>query len=416
VLPPFTLVQEAAASGAPAPQTTTVSTPIPEPVEERAEVTFANVRADAGRVMVVDLLPASAVTWDLRHVAGTTQRLSLPAFTFDAIQLHGSDRRFGALQLSGSRRNAPSSFELSGEGVPLPSITPYLQLAGLPYSFVSGNGSFTARGSISGKRWSAEAEVTLRDAALAGAEALQMAIGMPFSSALATLRDVNGDIPVRIALASSQNDSGYADQVAAGIRNTIRGVTGAAVVAARNKAILPIVDVPFAPGQVQMTARGMQEIAPVADLLSARPGLVAELSAEASQQDRRWLAEQALLPRLEDGGGFRGVLRALGMQDARARIRTALAARARGAPGLLDADDEALLTRMLAEAPPVAERQLAALRDGRMLRVMSHLAERYGVSGGRVIVRPATPHADVDLPAVHVQVVIGTDGSPPPDL
>jgi hypothetical protein len=130
-----------------------------------------------------------------------------------------------------------------------------------------------------------------------------------------------------------------------------------------------------------------------------------ELTADTSAADRRWLAEQALLPQLEPSEGFMGVLRALGMRDARERIRSALAARAGGAPGPLSASDEALLTSLLAERPPADYAdQLAALREARLTRAANHLAEEHSITGRRVVVAPTADPRNV-APTVRLQFV-----------
>jgi hypothetical protein len=401
-LPPFTLPPEETAA------IDTAAVPLlPEPTSEVVEITLRALRISEGSVIVVDLVPTSPLTWDITHVAGSVDRLSLPAFSFDGMRVRGSEYHFGSLQLGGSRSGGSTTFEAAGDDVPLAAVAPYLRLAGLPYSFASGTAAFTARGLITDTHWSAEAALTLQDASLIGAEALQLSIGMPVSSALAVLRDESGATSLQLALASARagGQGTLADQVAAGILSTIHGVTEAAAIAAREQRSLPAVDVQFSPGQVQLTPSAMQDIAPLGELVGSRPGLMLELSAATSQKDRRWLAEQALLPSLEDSGGFMGVLRALGMQDSHARIRTALAARTRGAPGFLDAADDAALTRLLAEAPPVAGHRLDALREVRLTRVLNHLREHYGITGAGVVVRRAALDRE-DLAVVRVQVGI----------
>jgi hypothetical protein len=147
----------------------------------------------------------------------------------------------------------------------------------------------------------------------------------------------------------------------------------------------------------------MRQLVSAADLLQARPGFVLELDAHTSEADRRRLAEQALLGQLEPSGGFQGFLRALGVPDARDRIRTALTARARGAPGPLDRADEARLTEMLAQGPPVDDAQLDALREARLARVVDRLAGEYGIAADRIIVRPAAEADGTGRPAVRVR-------------
>jgi uncharacterized protein involved in outer membrane biogenesis len=389
-----------------------------KPPDETPEIVFGRVRAGDGRVTVVDRVPAPAVTWELVRVDGSAQAVSLPALTFGNLQLRGSDWRFGNLQLGASRQAGTNSFELSATGVPLASTTPYLNLAGLPYRFASGRGSVTARGSIGRAGWSADAGLSFQAPDLIDSDAaLQRAIGMPVPAAMALLRDESGDVTLQLTLASSRADGGgtYEERVAAGVRDSI---TRARQAAAERAAFAPV-SVLFPPGQVELTMPAMQELAPLATLLGARPELVVELSADTSHADRRWLAERALGVELEDSGGFAGVLRALGIRAARDRIRSALAARARGAPGRLEPDDEALLARLLAEAPPVDEGQLAALREARLTQVLNYLADTYGIAGRRVVVHSDAPRGGIALAAVRAQVAIGPDpavdppGSPP---
>ena len=394
--------------------------PTGAPSDETPEIVLGTVRVGGGSVTVIDLMPNPPIIWDVARVDGSAHGLSLGAFRFDGLRFRGSDPKFGDLQLGGSRGAEGNHFEVSGQGVSLAAMTPYLNFAGLPYRFASGRGSFTARGSIEPARWSADAALTLQTPALIDSDtSLERAIGMPVPSALALLRDQRGDVTLQVTFASQAAEGGgtYADQIAAGVRDTVRRVREAAQVGAD----FAPVHVVFSPGQAELTAPAMQALAPVARLLGSRPGLNVEVAAETSEADRRWLAEQALREELGEAGGIMGVLRALGMRDGRDRIRRALAARARGAPGLLDADDEAQLTRLLAEAAPIGDGQLTALREARLTRVVNHLADHYGIAGKRVVVHSVAPRGSAALPAVRVQVTIGPDpagddpgGSPSP--
>jgi hypothetical protein len=172
------------------------------------------------------------------------------------------------------------------------------------------------------------------------------------------------------------------------------------------------VKVLFRPGRSDLTTAAVGDLAAVAQHLGSRPRLFVEISAEASSADRRWLAEQALRPELEETRGFMGMMRALGMRDARARIRAALAARAIGAPGLLDRSDESLLTRLIAEAPPVRDAQLDALREQRLARVVNHLSGDYGVGSQRIVVRAASPRESATAPTVRVRVTMPPESVP----
>jgi hypothetical protein len=232
---------------------------------------------------------------------------------------------------------------------------------------------------------------------------------MPVSSALGRLRDQNGDVRVQVALASLRDGrDSYANQVAAGVLESInRAAEEARVAAMERAAAAASVTVLFQPGQVEPTTSAMRQLDPLIQLLNTHTELVVALTSEASETDRRWLAEQALYEKLDDSGGFVVVLRAFGIRGDRERIRTALAARAGGAPGVLDQSDEALLTRLLAEAPPVDDGQLAALREARLARVASYLAGRHGIADKRIVVHTGDPREGAALSAVRAQLMIG---------
>jgi hypothetical protein len=383
------------------------------PAGEPAEIVVTDVKGDAGSLVVVDQVPTPSITWQVNAISGKAQQLSLPAFSFEGLESQGSDRTFGQLELAGSRRDGTSTFEASGEGVPLAATSPYLRVAGLPYGFEAGRGSFIARGTIEPTTWRADASLKLQSPVLGGSAAsLEQAIGMTIPTALMRLQDPGGDVNLQMVLTPppANGTDAYNGQIAAGVRDTIRTIVEASRRAAPD---FPAVSVLFAPGQAEPTESSMRELRPIADLLRSSAGLVVELSADTSYADRRWLAEQALRLELENSGGFRKVLRVLGVPDGRARVRAALAERAEGEPGLLDSDDEALLAKLLAESPPVDEAQLGKLRAARVAGIAKHLTDEYGVGGKRVIARDVMAGDGARLAAVRVQLRIVPDADPP---
>jgi len=390
------------------------------PSGETPEIVLEKVRGTGGSLMVVDLVPNPAVTWDVTRVDGAAESLVLPACGCTDVQVHGSHRTFGDLQFAGSRRGDTREFAFSGTGVSLAALTPYLDLARLPYRFASGSGSFTARGAVDRARWSADVALTLQAPDLVDPGAsLQQALGMPVDAAFARLRDQNGDVALQVTLASPLGDGrgSYGDQVASGVRESMaRAAAAARLAAAQRAATSASATIPFPPGQVEPLLSAMQQIDPLVAILHMHPDLVVALTAETSEADRRWLAEQALSATFDDGGGVVGVLRALGIRSERERIRAALAARARGAPGFLDEKDEAALTRLLAEAPPVDRAQLVAMREARLTRVLRYLADRHGVATTRIVVRHDASHEGAAQAVVRAQLMIGADAAGVPGV
>jgi hypothetical protein len=387
---------------------------VEQPAGEMPEIVIGKLSSVGGSLVVVDLVPEPAMVFDLTPLGGSARNVVLPGLTFDGLQLRGSDRAFGTLQVGGSRRSDTTEFEFSGEGVPLAAITPYLDLAQLPYHFASGIGALSVHGSFDPARWNADVALALRAPVFIDPDAsLEQALGMPVASALARLRDQSGDVALQVALASSGGDGpgSYKEQVAAGVRETMRRVAQAAA----ERAATASATVLFQPGQVEPTPAALRQLDPVLQLLTTHPDLVMTLTPETSARDRRWLAEQALAATLDDRGGVATVLRALGVRTARERIRTALAARAHGAPGELDEEDEAELARMVAEGPPLDNARLAELRTARLTRVLRYLADHHRVSSGRVVVRNVASAQDATAAVVRAQLMMGakTSAEPP---
>src|SRR5690606_39222809 len=188
-------------------------------------------------------------------------------------------------------------------------------------------------------------------------------LGMPVRDAIATLRDSDGDITLRLTLGSRGD---VPTMVASALRS--------AVTRAR---LAPLPDRPieirFAPGSDELGVRAKQELGEIAYLLASRSDAVVELSSTVSEHDRRFLAEQAAAQYLEEPEGFMGVLRVFGVRDQDTRIREALAERRAGRPGRLSPEDEAVLREIVAAAPPIDPHRLTALARARVAKVAREL-------------------------------------------
>jgi hypothetical protein len=254
--------------------------------------------------------------------------------------------------------------------------------------------------SLVGGGWNADTTLTLHEPKLSGdQEALTRSLGMPPESALAALRDQEGSVTLKLPL--SDPGRGLGETVASAVREAVAGARRTPLPAA------PI-EITFLPGRTVPGARGARQLAAIADILAARPDVVVELSGATSSEDRRWLAEQAVADRVEAPGGFRGILRAIGVSDRQTRIREALAARGAGDPGPLDPDDEASLDELVAAAPPVSDERVAALAATRVTYISNLLAGRHAVSTTRVVVGQAPDHERAAPPSVDARFVAGT--------
>ena len=373
----------------------------------RTEVVVAGVRTSRGRVLVVDDTTVPATTFDLALIEGWAQDLRLPQGTLGSFVAQGSDPRFGVLQLGGARSADRREVDISAQAVPLAAASPYLEQLGLPYRFTGGTGSFLSHVAFAGDRWSADTTLTLREARVTGDEVqLQQSLGMQPDAALAALRDPDGDVTLRLPLASVSSDDPRA------LPEMVAGAVRAAVSRARQTP-LPVapLQIDFAAGRSELAAQAARQIAAIAEVLRARRDVVVELSGTLSSADRRWLAEQELVDDIDEPGGFMGVLRALGVRGQRERIRDALQERGAGRPGSLDADDEAVVDELIAQGPPIADDRLAALAAARLTRVTSALTAEHGIAVARVLTADPVGPVTATTPAVRAR--IGVDPRAP---
>jgi hypothetical protein len=374
----------------------------PAPSSPDVQLAIAQVRTNGGRVTIVDSAAEPPVTLDLAVSEGWGRDLRLPSVTLGDFAIGGSDRQLGTLWLWGTRGVDGRALELSGESVPLAAAAPLFVRAGLPYRLEGGTASFVSRIAGAAGRWTTDTTLWMREPTVAGdTAALQQALGMPLETALAALRDQNGDVTLHLALAAPgpSNTRAFPDAVARAVRDAVaRGDEG----------LVPDkpLRIAFAPGRAELTVGGAQQITAIAKILDARPNLVVELVAPTSTDDRRWLAVRALADDLEPEGGFKGVLRVFGIRDQRERIRRALEARAEGRPGRLDTDDEVALQDMLAQRPPVDAGRLAALAAARVTRVSTELANRHGIVAARVVVAVAGADDGTAPPGVRGRIEV----------
>jgi hypothetical protein len=363
---------------------------------------FARVQSSGGRVVVIDRATRPQVALDLNVSEGWARGVRLPDVALGQFVLQAAGRPFGELRLAGSAAGGRGDVEVSAPSLPLAAAAPYLAGAGLPYWFVGGTGSVLSQVALTGDRWVADTTLTLREPTFGGDQAaLDRSLGMPIEEALGALRDPTGDVTVQLPLVSARDDDGaaFGGLVATALREGIARARRA-----------PLPDAPiriaFARGRAELTNDAARQLTAIADVLDARPEVVVELSGGISRDDRRGLAEQAAVAQLSEPGAFVGLLRAFGVRDRDTRIREALAARAAGDPGRLGADDESALSEMVAAAPPIDERRLAALVAARLRRVAEALAGQHAISPARVIVTGPGRDDASGRPAVQARIEV----------
>lgn len=273
-------------------------------------------------------------------------------------------------------------------------FNPYVTGAS-PYSISRGSLFVTTKASIDGSRYDTTTWLTLSDFDLAsrsGKHIVLEQLGIPLTVAVALLRDWKGNIDLTIPVQVDEKGTrvGLGSIVTEAIVRALVGTLTSPLKimgfvlprgGGSGDASLAPVPIAFRPGLATLDEQGREQVEQLAAFMAGRPGLGVTLAAPPTAADVRALREQDLLERLGPRAGVLGRLRNLG---ARGRIVDALAARADGEAGALDADDAAELDEYLEDVPAPAPERLRALAEARLALVETALREDYGIDASQI--------------------------------
>lgn len=396
----------------------------PEPAKEAApaqsvEVTVEHVRLTEGNVVVLDRTVRPFFEGKFSPLTIDVRGVSWPPFAARDIRLTATTTDQGKIKVAGSLDPRKGWIELNVDKLALAPFNPYVtSLAG--YSIGGGRASVVTRVVFAQDRYDASNALTLHtlDVRGAGGESLfQESFGIPLSTALALMRDINGDIALDIPVRMDQ--AGVKVGVAALIRQALQRailgaltsplkLVGAVFGGGKVQSVTPT-SIAFRVGRAEFAPGGADQVEQLAALLSSRPGIAVTLATAPTAADVRWLREQALRAEWAQEGFF-GKVQGLTQRGARKTIGLAIEARARDEEGKLEADDAATLDRWLDERPPIADARLQALAEARLVAVEQILSDQHGIEANRVKRREMAPEPAGDTPAV--QLELGALASP----
>lgn len=399
--------QPAEAAGAetqPEPAPVAAAPAAPEP-----RITVERIEVRRGGAEFVDRSGPEPYQGRVRDLSVDVVGVKLPERTFESARVRGIAPERAPFDLRASLPGARGTLSFQLERLPLAQFTPYSARAA-DVRIPKGDLTLDTKASLtsSGAAGKVQTQVVVHQLAIeGGARAISVA-GMPLDLALALLRDPKGDIalPVPLEYGEQGTSAGVGAILAGAVRAAITGAVTSPIKALGvllpegGAAEISFAPISFSPGEAALPPDAAGKLAPLASLLIQRPGLGLALVGHAGPADRLALAEQILiervaadrgLPALQDAGFF-----------ARRRVQGALAERARGEPGALEPEDEALLARyrQATEVPPeryteLARRRAEAVRDA--------LAGAHALAPGRFIAEaggaPAAPEVVPELRA-----------------
>jgi hypothetical protein len=411
----FERVLAGTAEGAPAPPARDVAAAPPaEPAPAEAappapepRITIEQVEVRRGSAEFVDRSGAEPYQGRVRDLSVDVSGVKLPERSVQKLRVRGLAPERAPFDLQAALPGATGSMTFKLERLPLAQFTPYAARAA-DLRIPQGELSLDTKASLAnqGAAGKVETAVVVHQLSIKGGPNAISIAGMPLDLALALLRDPQGDIrlPVPVEYGAQGGSVGLGAIVVGALRAALTGAVTSPIKAAG--ALLPeggggeisFDPIPFAPGSADAPADAGARLDPLAKLLEARPGLGLTLVGSAGPDDRLALAERVLiervsgdqdLPELGDAGFF-----------ARRRVRGALADRARGETGALEAEDEALLARYL-EATDVPAARYTELAGRRAEALRELITTTHALPPARIAAEPA---AEPGAPAVALEL------------
>jgi hypothetical protein len=421
-----------AGAAEPPPSTAVAAVPStpPDDVQPAAarpglDVAVSSFRLSDGRIGVIDRSVKPVFVGGLSPLSIEVADLRWPAMEVGRLRVDATSTGKGTITITGSLGPKGGKLDVDGKDIPLKQFNPYASSLS-PYSIRRGSLSLATEATFGQGKYDSQSELVLHDFDLgsrAGGSLFKEQFGIPLSMALALLRDLQGDITLDIPVEGDEQGMrvGYLTVVAGALRRALVNALASPLklvgaVFSGDKVQAAPAPIEFRAGQAALAADGETQVGNLGKFLASRPAMGVALDTAPTKADARWLHEHDLLEELGAPQGVFGTLRNLTRRGVRDRITQALAERAEGKQGALDADDQQTLEEWLGERPPPTADRLHALAVARLERVEHGLRDANGIDGGR-IVRRDPPDEPTDADPATVEIELGTVAdltAPPP--
>jgi Domain of Unknown Function (DUF748) len=342
-----------------------------EPSIDPIELRIGRLEISGGDLEYDDRSVSPSYRAHLRDLALVGKDLQWPGPRVRDLDLRARSPQGSSFAVTGGLDGRNADLRLEVERVALPPLNPYAVPAG--YRLERGTVSLESKLRVRGDRYEAGNQIVLDKLGIGAIDPgdFQERFGMPLDLALALLRSPSGKISLSIPVvvdAAKGTDVALGPIVSSALRQALIGaatsplkMVGAAVSKAKGGG-LSVDPLPFAPGKAELEGDAADRLAPLANLLAARPGLAIALRGRAGPADVPVVAEQILTERATAGDDLPEVAEAGFF--AKRRVVDALRHRAQGEPSELSAEDAALLARYVAavQVPDVRLQDLARQR------------------------------------------------------
>ncbi len=401
------------AETAPEPAPPAASAPAAPATEIALEIASARIEKARAQISDRSVSPFFSTRIERLDLSASGIRWPGPRVAKLALAMNGLN---GAkLDVNGSIIPGNSNITAKLVKLPLAQFNPYVTPTG--YGLSDGALSFESKARVDKESYSSSTDVVVSQLEVGGSEGeslFQQNFGIPLSVALGLLKDLDGNITMAVPLDGDRGGArvGLGSIVGQALRKALLGALASPLkllgaVTADGKVKAAPEPIPFAPGDVVLTAEGGEKVELIARLLSSSPGIALTLSGGISESDLRVLRERALYKELEATSGLRA-LGQLGAIATRRAARVFLEAKLAGQqPEPLDPEDAAWLEEHIA-GQQLDTAALAALASARAATVKDGLVRDHGIADARLTLgAPVT-----EPPTSEPGVVIGLGAAP----
>jgi len=379
-----------AATASPEPANPTPSPSVTPAAGPPLEVALNRLQLTQGRVVFVDRSIKPEFNGGLTQINVDVRNFRLPGPDIGQLRVSADTPGDGTIVLSGNFNPQSGDIRFESSDVALTPYNPFAR-AFSPYRITDGSLFVSSNVKREGERYDTNTKITFEDFDIAGSEGdslFMQQFGIPLSTALALLTDLDGkirfDIPAQIDASGTSIALGpiLTDVVRKALVNALAAplklVGSLAGGGGKFTAPAPIA---FRVGRAELAPAGDEAVNHLGELLEERPALGVALSSDATTEDVRWLHEQALRTQWAEGGLL---TRALAQVGARSRVEDFLDARAEDKPAELDPDDTAQLETWLKEVPEPSAEELRTLTADRLARTATALRETHRIDITRI--------------------------------
>jgi len=377
---------------------------------------IGNLKIDKMRVTVTDQTVKPAYHSKIDPLNFTASDVHWPGPAAKGVKLDAQGLEGAKLSITGDVAPGGSVLTAKLDGLPLAQLHPYA--AGAGYGLAGGTFTLDSKIKLGADSYDTKNKLVVHKLQVTGSEGdalFASEFGMPLSLALGLMTDLQGNIVLNVPVAGDRSGTRVAiasiirDTLARAILNAATSplkLIGAVANIGEKPASLTPQPIAFRTGTEELVKDEEAKIKQLGSLLSSSQSIGLRLRAEASADDRRFLAEQKLKAVLEGDKGFLGSIKNLGERGERAAALEVLTKRAAGESATIPAEYEKWFEEQVA-TQKVSDDELRALAKRRAEAVRAALVSAQASAAERVAIDdPATE----DLAARSVvAITLGTN-------